>query len=454
MSSIGSLKRTERPATGAGVSVEWKIATVIASLLLTIMIMSFRPFQPTGALEGPASPPAAAGDIVNQVGFLSLGLLALFSLFCYVDRQKLAALLSPWWLLLLGFFWLSVFNAADPQSAMRTATFAMMGIIGMAAVVNLPRDADSFSYVIAVAGFTVVGLSYLGLVLLPNEAMHNVGDGVEPEFAGLWRGVFSHKNIAGPVMACFSFGGLYLWRRGWTRSGGLLVAAAMVFMVNTGSKTTAGLVPMAILFVMMPSLIGARMLTPILVIMTQVVTALATLGIVFIEPLKRLANELVPGLDYTGRTALWAFAGDRIAERPWLGYGFQSIWGTPIVTDMDRFFDDAWDFRGIVHGHDGYLDIALSMGLPAMVVAIVTFIIVPVRDYMRVPLYKENVYLADFFMMVTLFTTLNAFLETFFLRRADPVWLFLVFGTLGLRMVARFPIPGRVNGHGQMRASR
>ena len=43
-------------------------------------------------------------------------------------------------------------------------------------------------------------------------------------------------------------------------------------------------------------------------------------------------------------------------------------------------------------------------------------------------------------MMVLLFTALNAFLESFFFRRADPVWLFLVFGVLGLRLVARFPI--------------
>ena len=42
-------------------------------------------------------------------------------------------------------------------------------------------------------------------------------------------------------------------------------------------------------------------------------------------------------------------------------------------------------------------------------------------------------------MMVVLFTSLNAFLESFFFRRADPVWLFFLFGLLGLRLAARFP---------------
>ena len=62
---------------------------------------------------------------------------------------------------------------------------------------------------------------------------------------------------------------------------------------------------------------------------------------------------------------------------------------------------------------------------------------------MRIPARKENIYLGDFFMMVVLFTALNAFLESFFFHRADPVWMFLVLGLLGLRHVSLRPIPVR-----------
>jgi len=441
MSNIGNLTRTDAAAPSRYSART--IATVIASALFTIMLVSFRPFQPTGALAGPDSLPSEGGDIVNQVGFLSLGMVAIFSLLGYVDRQRLVALLSPWWLLLLGFFVFSVLNAANSDAATRASIFTFLAIVSIAAVVSLPRDADAFSTVVASAGFVVVGLSFIGLVVVPGAAMHT-GNGVEPEFAGLWRGVFSHKNVAGPVMACLSFGGIYLLRRGWTKAGIALFAGAMIFTINTGSKTTAGLVPLSILIEMMPTLIGMRLLTPILMTIALVGFAAGTLGIVFIEPLKELANSWVPGLDYTGRTALWDYAGHFIAERPWTGYGFQSFWGSPLVTQKDQFFDDAWDIRGVVHGHDGYIDIALQMGLPGLVVAVFAFAIAPMRDYMRIPLYKENVYLGDLFMMIVLFTTLNAFLESFFLRRADPVWLLLVFGLLGLRISARFPIRARV----------
>ena len=75
-----------------------RIATILASLLLTIVIISFKPFQPA-----PAPGTQEGGDIVNQLGFGSLGAFAILSLACFVDRRVLALLLRPWWLVLLGF---------------------------------------------------------------------------------------------------------------------------------------------------------------------------------------------------------------------------------------------------------------------------------------------------------------------------------------------------------------
>jgi O-antigen ligase len=432
MSNTGSLRRTEADGLLAGFTTR-RVTTILSALILAVVIISFRPFQPTlgEVFEG--------GDIVNQLGFGTLGAISLFALAAFVDRRVLAALFSPWWVLLLAFLALSVLNATDPSAAMRAASFTVIGILAMATVLALPRDAGAFSSVLAFAGFAVVFLSYAGLVLLPDIATHTA-DSLEPQHAGFWRGVFQHKNMAGPVMACFSFSGLYLYRRGWKGIGAFLFATALFFMANTGSKTTAGLVPLAIGLVMLPGMIGMRLLTPVLFTIAVVGTGLATIGIVFVEPLGLLADQLAPGLTYTGRTALWKFSGEMIALKPWTGYGYESFWGTPLITGMDKTFDQDWDISGIVHGHNGYLDIAVIMGLPALCVAAIAFLIAPLFDYMRTPLLKENVYLADFFMMILLFTALNAFLESFFFRRADPVWLFFVMAVLGLRLVARFPV--------------
>ena len=434
MSSIGSLKRTESGWLAEAFPAA-RVATVLASILLTTAIVSFRPFQPGGAEPSPEG----GGDIVNQLGFSMLGGLAVFAILAFAKPRVIAVFFSPWWLLLLGFFALSVVNAADPSAAARAAFFTVIGIITIVAVLSLPRDADAYSAVIAFAGISVVVASYVGIILLPDIAIHSANS-TEWEHAGLWRGLFAHKNLAGPVMACFSFAGLYLLRRGWTYRGIFLLVAALVFMANTGSKTTAGLVPLTIMVIMLPGLIGMRLVTMALFALAIAGTGVATLGIVFIEPIKQLAHSYFPDLTYTGRVTLWEFAGDMLAKRPWFGYGYDSFWGSKMLLDTDQPFDRPWDIRTIVHGHDGYLDIALAMGIPALCVAVFVFLIEPMRDYRRIPPIRENIFLGDFFMMVLLFTALNAFLESFFFRRADPVWLFLLFGVLGLRLVARFPI--------------
>ncbi len=432
MSSTGSLRRTESAAAEFPAA---RVATIVATLLLATVIISFRPFQPAGA----SVVPSEGGDIVNQLGFTVLGGISLLSLLTLANPRVISVFFSPWWLLLLAFVAFSVLNAADPPTAARSAMFTIIGILTMVAVLALPRDGDSYAFVLFTTGILVVVLSYAGLVLFPDVAVHTT-DSAEPEHAGLWRGLFAHKNIAGPIMSCFSFAGLYLLRRGWKLRGWMLLVTAMIFMVHTGSKTTAGLVPLTFAIVVLPGLIGMRLVTVILFAVAMVGTGLATLGIVFIEPLKALAHSYVPDLTYTGRVTLWEFAGEMLAQKPWFGYGYDSFWSSPMLLATDQPFDRAWDIRNIVHGHNGYLDIAVLMGIPALVVAVFTMLVEPLRDYLRMPQHRENVFLGDFFMMVLLFTALNAFLESFFFRRADPVWLFFVLAVLGLRLVARFPL--------------
>lgn len=437
MSSTDSPKRTDGAALSSLVSSHG-VATAVAALLFTVILISFRPFQPQGAI----TTADGGGDIVNQLGFGVLGAVSVSALLTLAEPRVLRSLVSPSWLLLLGFLMLSVAMAADPAAAMRTASFTLIGMLAMASVLALPRDADSFAAVVIFTAVAVLGLSYMGLVVFPNEAMHTA-DSVEAEHAGLWRGVFTHKNIAGPVMACLSFAGLYLFRRGQRRWGVFIFLAAMNFMLHTGSKTTAGLVPVSILVVVLPSLIGMRIGTPLIFLAAVIATALGTLGIVFLPPMKALAATYFPDLTYTGRTTLWEFAGEMLAKRPWTGYGYESFWGTPTVFNQEHPFDRAWDVRPMVHGHDGYLDIAVTMGVPALCVAAYVFLVAPMRDYMRIPPLKENVYLGDFFMMVLLFTGLNAFLESFFFRRTDPVWMLFVLAVLGLRQVSLRPVPMR-----------
>jgi O-antigen ligase len=431
MNSIASPRRIEPSArldaTGAAL-----LSTLVATVILTALLLTFRPFTP--AAQG-----GTGGDPINQIGYSLLGAVALAGLFMLTDRRALAAMVSPWWLLLLAFAALSIVTSADSAGALRSFSFTLIAIVCVVAFLALQRDIESFTTSLTFAAVLVLGLCYAGILLAPGVAAHGA-IGPEPEHAGMWRGVFSHKNIAGPVVACLGFIGLFLMRRGRFWLGSAILVGSLVFVWNTGSKTAAGLIPITVLVVFLPRLLGLQRLTPFLIAGGLVAGAAATVGIALFAPVGRIAAELAPDLTYTGRLAIWEFAVDMIARRPWTGFGYESFWGAIAIMQTDMHFDMAWDVRNIVHAHNGYLDIALTMGIPTLAVAVIAFVLVPLRDYARTPLLKANVLLADMFLMMLTYTLLNALMESFFFRRADPVWIVFVLAVLGLRMTSRIVI--------------
>lgn len=432
MSSIVSPKATDSQALVAGYGSRGP-AIAVASVLLCVLLISLRPFQPAGASE-------AGGDIVNQIGFATIGATSIAALLMLADRRLVPVLVGPWWLLLLGFIGLAVTNAYDPASAARAAMFTGFGVLAIIAVLCLATDANGFSTVIGIASTTVLLLSYAGLLLFPDAAIHGTNS-TAPDQAGLWRGLFSHKNVAGPVMACLGFAGIYLFRRRWRLLGALVFVGALIFVLNSGSKTTVVLVPLTIFVVIVPGLFGLRSMVPFLCLCVFSIAAIATIGTVFFDPVNQLVQSIAPGNTYTGRFTLWQFAAEMVGKEPLTGYGFESFWRSPLVIGSDQPFDREWDIRTVVHGHNGYLDIALSMGIPALVCVMVAFILSPLRDYLRVPRTRENVLIADLFLMMWVFLAISALLESFFLRRADPVWMMFVMALFGLRLTARFTLP-------------
>lgn len=411
-----------------------QIALVTATVIFCILLISFRPFSPAVPADG-----QQAGDAVNQLGFGLVGAIALASLAMFAEPGKVLRLVSLGWLLMFGLLLASAFVSPDPSTAIRGIMLTLIGVLAIVAVLALPQDADGYSWMLLVVASIVIFISYAGVVLLPNLGTHGADAG-EPQNSFLWRGVFTHKNIAGPVMAIFAFAGIYLWRRGWRFSGALIALFALFFVAHTGSKTTAALVPFAMLLVIGPGMFGMRGLAPLMIFAIQVVFALFTIGTVLFEPLHQIVLQFSVDPTFTGRTSIWAFAIDVLHNRPWIGFGYESFWGAERVKEAANPYYLDWDVRGIVHGHNGYLDITLSMGLIGLICAIVVIIIMPLVNYMRCRPTRENLFLADFFLMFVFFGTLNAMLESFFFRRMDPVWLMLIFAIFGLRMTAKVTI--------------
>lgn len=409
-------------------------ASILAYLAFCLLMLSLRPFD---AVNLAVDEQVVGGDRLNQFGFLIAGSIIVIGLLTLVNRRLLGILLAPNWLALGAILAISIIVAQEPGVAARSIILTLIGMIIAAGIVLLPPDERAFQRVCTAAILTVMGVSYFGVFVLPDLAVHG-GGGYEPQHAGLWRGHFSHKNIAAPVMSVFAMFGIYLWRSKLRIAGALIAILAFIFVFQTGSKTTIGLLPIAIAIVLTGRVFGLPAVTIVLYGVVVTLAAGLTLGTVYSETWASYTEAILADPSFTGRVTLWQYGLDNIATNFWFGTGFDSFWGTSTVRNIEFPFEHAWDFRGIVHGHNNFVDMALTMGIVGLLVLLWVLYITPAVNYLKSSRQRANANIADLFMMILIFMTLLSFLETFFLRRIDPIWLMMFMAIIGLQLTARF----------------
>lgn len=435
MNNIATLKRTRlQPAVSEAI---WAaMPTIFAALIFTVLLITFSPFSAATVIVEAG---AAGSSKVNQIGYSLLGAIAIAALLTFAKPDRLWKLPTFGWGLVVFFYFLAVLHSPDRGVALRAMLFSFVAVFTMISVIMLTKDERALQNTLATACLTILGLSYFGVFAMPGVARHTA-EIFEPANEGLWRGIYQHKNIAGPVMAAFVFAGVYLLRSGRSGLGWMITILAIIFLLQSGSKTSAGTVFLVLSIILLPSVIGLRGLGVMLFVFVFVLFATFTIGTALFEPINDLVQAVAPGTNYTGRLTLWEFSLSLIQKQPVFGYGLESLWGKPFMLNLERPYDADWDFRGIVHGHSGYLDSMLDLGIPGACSIFLVVIIQPIIDYLRARRLRANILAADFFMMIIVFTALNAFMETFFFRRGDAVWMLMVFAVAGLRLTATTPL--------------
>lgn len=405
----------------------------LAGFGLFVLMMSLQPFA--GPPEATA-PGESTGNIVNQIGYFVLGLAFLVAMLSLTQRAVLARLGSGSWAIIFGIAALSAAQSLDPTASLRGLLLAAIVMTIIAGVLVLPRDERSFATAAANACLLLLALVYGALLLAPHLAVHS-SEGAEGVHAGDWRGHLSHKNFAAPVFSIMAMFGIYAWRSGLRWRGGLIVALGVLFVLNSGSKTTLGFLPLTIGLVFLSRITGRPGLTILLHLVLVAAIAALTVGSVISPQLHALSAALISDPTFTGRDEIWKFALRHIAERPWLGYGYASFWQTPIVTGLEENFEASWDVRGIGSGHNSYLDAALAFGVPGAAVMIYLLMGKPLLNYLASWRAPANRRLADLFVMIVIFMTYVGMLEAFLLNRADPLWVLFALAVMGLSLTAR-----------------
>ena len=377
-------------------------------------------------------------NIVNQISFT---LVAILGIVCAAmsGGRAARAYLRPSWILLLTWMTVGVLQSNNPDVSMRAFRFTLVVLAIAGSVVLLPKGRREFASLLGAAALVVVVICYAGLVIYPDVAVHSAGDALEPEHAGAWRGLFDHKNIAGAMMVVMALIGIFVAqtspRLGWAVAG-----LAAFFLFFTGSKTSMGLGPFVVLVGLACARIRSLWLRALLALGPLAILVTATIGSVLSKSIDAVVQAVSPGQTFTGRTEIWSFALDRLWHRPIMGYGFEGFWRSDYVMYADIGEGETGIAQGMVHGHSGYVDLAIGLGIPGMLLALIVLIVLPLRDHHRVLRTEENKALAELFFRIWLFAVYSACLESFFFRRADPVWFALLVSVIGLRLTSKYKV--------------
>jgi len=191
------------------------------------------------------------------------------------------------------------------------------------------------------------------------------------EYGSAWRGLYGNKNSLGRAMSLavivFLLLAMDARQRRWVAWSWVGLCAALVVMSRSATSllvagAVVALVPLyrslRLRFTAMAAawavaiLLGGILLTVVLANAEPVFTALgrdATL---------------------TGRTELWAVVVANIAERPWLGYGFNAFWLGWSGASATVLSSVGWDTP---HSHNGFLDLWLDLGFAGVLLFLVGF---------------------------------------------------------------------------------
>jgi O-antigen ligase len=428
---------------------------VFVAIVLAVWI-STRPFN-----VPPTDGSVPASDPLNQIVFSGLAVCAVFAVFL-AHRRALIPLVQPSYFLLVCWMVVAVITSTQLSISLRAFAFCSIVMVLTAALFVLPERFSDFQRMLIGCAAATMALSYLGVIFLPELGVHTDFDPFEPEHAGSWKGHYDHKNIAGAAMGSLAIIGIYAIRTGRVRLGGVLLLGGFVFLFFTKSKTALALLPLAILCGFLAEKLQSLMarllfiLGPVLLLLfltlgSALLPAMVTLDIFGFGTPGSWGDRLSTAITafnksfmrdptFTGRFDIWRYGLEMLSHRPLTGYGFEGFWQTSTTLQGESRLELAWAVEKIIHGHNSYLDVALTTGLPGLALVGYVFLLKPALDYHRCAAGRENRLLSTMFVMILIYISLGMCLESYYFRRADPVWFTLLLAVLGLRFTAAYRV--------------
>jgi exopolysaccharide production protein ExoQ len=374
--------------------------------------------------------PAGQGDLIRQLCYLVVFAVIVLGAAQKHGLQMLRAvpiLLA----LLLAWCVASALWAGEPAVTFRRAGLEV--VIALATLLSV--DAIGAERCLKLLRYVLIAILAVNWISIPliAQAVHLSGE-ADPGLVGDWRGLYGHKNIAGSVCAMSAFVFLYFAVEQRKRVDILLFVAAVAFLIMTRSKASLGLFPAALALGLVYRLGWRSGLDRTIV--TVAGALIAVFAIVYLVmdsgAIARLLED--PG-EFTGRAEIWQAEIAYIADHPLLGSGFGTFADTGAISPLHSYVGNSW-VGNVSHGHNGYLQLLVTIGGVGFVLAMLGLVIQPAIAFWRqgdIAIGFKSLLFALF-----VFVILHNILESDFLEGDGVTWVgfLLVIGMLRTQVTA------------------
>ncbi len=378
------------------------------------------------------------GTFTTQALFIALA-LAMGAALWQLGIARLRPLLC--WPLMLcgGWLGLTLLTSVEPLVSLRRIILFAIAVMITAGIPVVMRNARQFALTLAIAALLILISSYLSVALVPDLAIHNDYDLInEPEHTGLWRGIFGHKNEAGGAMALLIITGLFVGSAASLFWGLVIVVGASVFLFFTNSKSVLALMPFVVFAPYLCLLFKSAIMRAAILVGPIIGLSLFSLGSVFIPAIRDHIAGFLPDTSFTGRTEIWEFAADHVMKRPIFGWGFGAFWGTE-RTQFSSSDALSWVNKAS-QAHNTYLDAALIMGLPGLLITLLAFIVLPLRDLQTIAPGRRMDPATMYFLRLWLMAFAGGSFESVLYNANIAIGCMCMLAVFGLRMRAAYPV--------------
>ena len=180
--------------------------------------------------------------------------------------------------------------------------------------------------------------------------------------SGLLRfsGIFYAPNAIGEVMLATVGAALLLWPRtvGWKKWAlAAVISAAIVFGAMADSRSPFIALAIGVITYTIWRYRGRGAMIFFALMIGGLIAYNSGVGVG--AHLSRDATTI------NGRTEAWQFEVDKLLERPFIGYGYE-VEGAIFMDRHFPYWDEFWDRGPNTSLHEGYVSVAVGLGLPAL----------------------------------------------------------------------------------------